>query len=374
MGQIVPQTGGRAVATASANPWADAGKGVADGAYLKFNGNDGRWSYGQDDEDLPEGSRVVGDMETLAFGWMCWVDSAVEEEILVPVVDGKPPLEHELTDHGPYDDDDGWREAASVSLVLESYGDDDQDDAVGTPLLWKTSTGGQVRQLRKLSAAYGRVFAQHPGEFPIIELGAESYTPKVKKHGKIKWSPVLKIVGWMTAEELAGLTGDDLGDDYEAEPAPKKAAAKAPAKRVAAPAPEPEEEEEEPAPRRGRRAPAPEPEEEEEEVDAPAPRRGRRAPEPEEEEEEAPAPRRGRRAPEPEEEEEEEVEAPAPRRGRKAAPAPEPEEEEEEPAPRRGRRAAPAPEPEEEEEEEAPAPRRGRGAAAAGGRRVRNFE
>jgi len=364
MGQLVPQTGGRAVATTSANPWADAGKGVADGAYLKFNGNDGRYSFGQDDEDLPDGSRVVGDMETLAFGFMCWVDSAVEEEILVPVIDGKPPLEHELTDHGPYDDDDGWREAASVSLVLESYGNDDQDDAVGTPLLWKTSTGGQVRQFRKLSAAYGRVFSQHPGEFPIIELSAESYVPKVKKHGKIKWSPVLKIVGWMTAEELAGLTGDELGDDdYEEEPAPKKVAARKPA-------PEPEEEEEEPAPRRGRRA-APEPEEEEEEVEAPAPRRGRKAapaPEPEEEEEEveAPAPRRGRKAapaPEPEEEEEE---APAPRRRRSAAE----EEEEEAPAPRR-RRAAP--EPEEEEEEEPAAPRRGRG-AAGGGRRVRNFD
>jgi len=347
MGQLVPQSGGRDVATTGANPWAEAGKGVADGAYLKFNGNDGRWSFGQDDEDLPAKSRVVGDMGTLAFGWMCWVESAVEEEILVPVVDGKPPMEHELEDHGPYDDDDGWREAASISLVLESYGTDDQDEAVGTPLLWKTSTGGQVRQLRKLSAAYGRVFAQHPGEFPIIELGAESYVPKVKKHGKIKWSPVLKIVGWMTAEELAGLTGDgdyDDEDDFE-EPAP---AAKK--KKAIAPPPEEEEEEEAPAPARGRRAAAPVEEEEEEE--APAPRRGRRA-----------------AAPVEEEEEEDEPEAPAPRRGRKAA-APVEEEEEEAPAPRRGRAAAA---PVEEEEEEAPAPRRGRG-AAGGGRRVRNFD
>lgn len=355
MGQLVPQTGGRAVATTSANPWAEAGKGVADGAYLKFNGNDGRWSYGQDDEDLPEGSRVVGDMETLAFGWMCWVESAVEEEILVPVVDGKAPMEHELADHGPYDDDDGWREAASLSLILESYGDDDQDEAVGTPLLWKTSTGGQVRQLRKLSAAYGRVFAQHPGEFPIIELSADSYVPKVKKHGKIKYSPVLKIVGWMTATELDGLSPDAAGADQEDEPAPKKVAA-----RKAAPQEE-EEEVEAPAPRRGRKAAAAAAEEPEEE-EAPAPRR-RAAPEPEEEEE-APAPRRRRAAAEPVEEEAEEEEAPAPRRRRAAA---EPVEEEEEPAPRR--RAAAEP-----EEEEEPAPRRGRGAAPAGGRRVRNFD
>lgn len=360
MGQLVPQTGGRAVATTSANPWADAGKGVESGSYLKFNGNDGRWSFGQDDEDLPKGSRAVGDMETLAFGWICWVDSSVEQEILVPVLDGKPPMEHELEDHGPYDDDDGWREASSLSLVLESYGDDDQDQAVGTPLLWKTSTGGQVRQLRKLSAAFGRVFAQHPGEFPIVELGAESYVPKNKKHGKIKWSPVLKIVGWMTAAELEGLSPTG-GDDYDDEPAP------AATKRIAAPV----EEEPAPAPRRGRAAPV----EQEEEEAAPAPRRGRAAApaEPEEEEEVvAPAPRRGRRAAaEAPAEEEEEVAAPAPRRGRAAA-APAEEEEEVTPAPRRGR-AAPAPADEGDEEEAAPAPRRGT-APAGGGRRVRNFD
>lgn len=359
MGNVVPANSTAVGAyTAGANPWAEAAKGIETGAYLKFNGNDGRYSFGQDDEDLPAGSRVVGDMETLAFGFICWVDSAVEEEVLVPVIDGRPPLEHELTDHGPYDEDDGWREAASISLVLESYGEDDQDEAVGTPLLWKTSTGGQVRQIRKLAGAYGRVFAQHPGEFPIIELGAESYVPKNKKHGKIKWSPALKIVGWITAAELEGLTGAAAGDDDDYEepaPAPKRAAKEeAPARgRRAAPAPEPEDEDEAPAPRRSRRdAPA---EEVEEEAEAPAPRRSRRAPEPEDDdgEPEAPAPRRGRR---------------------EAAPA---DDEGEAPAPRRGRReAAPADDEDDGDEAAAPAPRgrsAGRG-APAGGRRVRNFD
>lgn len=351
MGQLVPQNGGTAVATTGANPWAEAAKGIEDGAYLKFNGNDGRWSFGQDDEDLPVGSRAVADMETLAFGWICWVESAVEEEVLVRVVDGKAPLEHQLTDHGPYDDDDGWREAASLSLVLESYGDDDQDDAVGTQLLWKTSTGGQVRQIRKLSGAYGRVFAQHPGEFPVIEFGAESYAPKNKKHGKVKWSPVLKIVGWMTAAELEGLAPGALGDDdyEEPEPAPKgrKAAAV--------------EEAEAPAPRR-RAAAAPA----EEEDEAPAPRRRAAAPVDDDEgdEAEAPAPRRGRKAAQQPVEEEDDEPAPAPRR-RAAAPV-----EDEAPAPRRRAAAPPA-----EEEDEVPAPRPRRGAAAAGGgRRVRNFD
>ena len=337
MANDVAVRGNTALATGGANPWAEAARGVETGNYLKFNGNDGRWSFGQDDEDLPEGSRVVVDMESLAFGWICWVESSVEEEVLVAVLDGKPPQEHELTDYGPYDDDDGWREAASLSMVLESYGDDDQDEAVGSQLLWKTSTGGQVRQIRKLSGAFGRVFSQHPGEFPIVELGEESYAPRNKKHGKKKFSPLLKIVGWMTAAELEGLAGEPLDsdddDDAPEEEAPKRGRGK--------------RDEEEEAPKRGR---------------------GRKA-EPEDEEEEAPK-RRGRRAAPVDDEGDEEEEAPK-RRGRRAAPVDDEGDEEEE-APKRGRGRKAAAEPEDEDEEEEAPKRRGR--SGGGNRRLRTFD
>lgn len=365
MGNLATQSaGGNALAAyGGVNPWAEAARGVADGAYLKFNGNKGDLTFGSDDEELPVGSRIIIDMNSLSFGWTCWADSQVVEEVLVPVVDGKPPLEHELTDHGPFDDDDdGWRESGSVSAVLSSYGEDEGDEAVGTKLLFKTSTGGAVRSLKKLAGAFGRVFMQHPGQLPIVELAVESYMPKVKKHGK-KYSLTFKIVGWVSEAEAEAMIHGDVDDsaDYEPEVAPKRGTQKA------LPAPVEEEEEVAPAPRR-RAAPAPV--EEEEEV-APAPRR-RAAPAPVEEEEEevAPAPRR-RAAPAPVEEEEEEV-APAPRR--RAAPAPEPEEEEEvAPAPRR-RAAAPAAD--EDEELAAPAPRgrsAGRGAPPASAR-LRRFD
>lgn len=351
-------TQGRRDVAVTGNPWAEAAQSVETGTYLKFNGNDGRWSFGQDDEDLPEGSRVVGDMDSMAYGWTCWVEGNVEEETYTGIHDGKPPAEHQLTDYGPYDDDDGWRESAKLSLVLESYGDDDQDEAVGTALLWKTSTGGQVRQIRKLAGAYGKVFSQHPGEFPIIELGAESYAPKNKKHGKKKFSPTLKIVGWMTEAELAGLAGD-LGDDDDGgeDEAPARGG------RRAEPEPEPE-----PEPRRGRRAAA------EEQEEAP-PARGRRAAAPAddgdgEEQEDRPA-RGGRRASAPAEEEQEE----RPARGRRAtAPADDGDDEGEPARPARGRRAAAADDGDDEgDDEAAPAPR-GRSAGRGTNRRLRNFD
>jgi hypothetical protein len=360
MGSLVTTNAGANALAAygGVNPFLEAARGVEDGAYLKFNGNKGDITFGSDDEELPVGSRIIVDMASLALGWICWDDSAVKEELFVPVVDGKAPLEHELTDHGPYNDpDDGWREAASFSAVIASYGDDDQDEAVGTKLLFKTSTGGPVRSTKKLAGQYGRLFMQHMGELPIVELTTDSYMPKNKKHGK-KFSLIFKIVGWIAetaVEAMVGGAGDDERD-YEPEPEPAPVA-----KRRAVAAPVVEEEEEEapaPAPRRRAAAAAPVVEEEEEEAPAPAPRRRAAAAAPvvEEEEEEAPAP--------------------APRR-RAAAAAPVVEEEEEEaPAPAPRRRAAAAAPAEEDEGDVAPTPR-GRSpgrAAPPANARVRKFD
>jgi hypothetical protein len=389
MGSLVTTNGGgnALAAYGGANPWAEAARGVADGAYLKFNGNKGDITFGSDDDDLPEKSLIIVDMQSMALGWICWDDSQVVEEVLVNVVDGKPPLEHELTDHGPFnDDDDGWREAASVSAVLYSYGEDTKDEAVGTKLLFKTSTGGQVRSLKKLAGQYGRLFMQHPDELPIVELTVESYMPKVKKHGR-KYSLVMKIVGWVSAAEAEAMMAGDHGDDesdYEPEEKPK-AASRRDRDEDEAPAPrrsrreEPAEEDEAPAPRRGRReepaeedeAPAPRRSRREEPADedeAPAPRRGTRREEPDEDEDAAPAPRgrsearRARDAAPADEDAQDEDVAPAPRRSRREEPA----EEDEAPAPRRGRREEPA------EEDEAPAPRSGRGAPSNA--RLRRFD
>ena len=386
-------TQGRRDVAVAGNPWADAARDIETGTYLKFNGNDGRYSYGQDDEDLPAGSTVIADMNILAFGWTCWVDSNVEEELYVCIHDGRPPLEHQLTDYGPYRDDDGWRESAKLSLILESYDGDDQDEAVGTPLLWKTSTGGQVRQIKKLSGAYGRTFSQHPGEYPVIELGAESYAPKNKKHGKVKWSPTLKIVGWVTEKELAAITdGNGFGggdDGYDDEPAEETARGRgrkddaedkpargrgrgrdeeeqeeAPARGRRGRNDDAEEQEEAPARGRGRRGRDAEEEQEEE-----RPARGRRGRDAEEEQEEAPARGRGRGRNADADDEGDEGEAPAPRgrtRGR-------PRDEEKEEAPARGRRGRNDDADDEGDEGEAPAPR-GRSAGRGGNNRLRNFD
>jgi hypothetical protein len=319
MGALIPASGsnGLSVYEAPDNPWAEAAASVEGGAYLKFNGNTGEFTYGADDVALEYGSQVVADLFNVSFGWICWKDGDPVEEVLVKILDGKPPLEHNLTDHSPYDsDDDGWREATALPMVLLCNGESDDSEA-GLKLNFKGSSGSSVRGVRKLSGAFGKLFREHQGEFPVIELNAEQFAAKEKKYGK-KYAPIFTIKGWISEDELAGIVGDTTGGDYEEEDAPAVAPA---SRRLAAPAaePEPEVEVEEIAA-------------EEDAAPAPAPRRAAAA--------EA-APRTRRTAPV--ESQEDDLPAPAPR-GRSEA--------------RRSPAAA----------EAAPAE-----PAAAGGRRVRRF-
>jgi hypothetical protein len=240
MGALIPSAGqGLSVYEAPDNPWAEAAASVEGGAYLKFNGNTGEFTYGADDVALEYGSQVVADLFNVSFGWICWKDGDPVEETLVKILDGKPPLEHNLTDHGPYDsEDDGWREATALPMILLCNGETDDSEA-GLKLNFKGSSGSAVRGVRKLSGAFGKLFREHQGEFPVIELSAEQFAAKEKKYGK-KYAPIFTIKGWIGEDELAGIVGDTTGGDYEPE---EPAAAVAPAsRRIAPPAAEPEPE------------------------------------------------------------------------------------------------------------------------------------
>lgn len=287
MGALIPAGGnGLSVYDSPDNPWAEAAASVETGAYLKFNGNTGEFTYGADDNPLGYGAQLVGDLFNVSFGWICWKDSEPVEELLVKIMDGKPPLEHNLPDHSPYDsNDDGWREATALPMVLLTNVIDnvDDDSEAGTRLLFKGSSASSCRGVRKLSGAFGKLFREKPGQFPVIEIDAESFQAKEKKFGK-KYAPIFKIVGWIGEDELAGLVGNTDGGDYEPEEEEQPVAATPKSRRRAAPAAEPEEpevvepeEETPPPPRRAaaeaaprnRRAPV---ESQDDELQAPPPR------------------------------------------------------------------------------------------------------
>jgi hypothetical protein len=258
-------------------------KGGGDGkAFMKFNGNDGEYSYGADDESLPLGSEMAVNMRSAQWGWLIWVDGNVEHEEMVPMIEPQP-RKADLPDCGPYGKDDGPAEQYTIEMrmVTEPF----------VNMVFQGNNSSKKRAIAALMKDFASSYKLHPGMIPIIELEERPFETTTEGKGKgrkiTKHAPVFKITDWISEEELTALTeGDPSAYEPEPEPAP-------PSRRVAAPAAQPEP--------RARRAAAPEPEADIEE-DMPPARAERRARQPEPELEPEEAPRARRREPEPAEE------------------------------------------------------------------------
>jgi len=209
MNALVKANTKTALATAPAyDPFAQAGEelGGSNGVYLKLNGNSGEYTYGQDAEELALGTKLAVDMNSFRRGWVCWKDEAVVEEIMVSVIDGRPPEKSELTDHGPYvvndERKDGWSEQVAVNF---------RDIETGKEFIFKVTSASAIRGLGTLLKAYGRDYKNHPGELPIVALDTSSFIPKNKKWGK-KYAPKLEIIEWLDENTLLAQFGENAGD------------------------------------------------------------------------------------------------------------------------------------------------------------------
>lgn len=191
------------------DPFAQAGQDMAGASalYAKFNGNSGEFTYGAQAVEVEKGERMAANVAGARRGHICWVESEVAEEIMVPLLQGPPPAAHTLTDHGPYkkyDDgtQDGWSEQFAIEFRLLG------DEHDGVEITYKTSTKSAMRPLGDLVKQFGREYKSHPGCIPIVEFGKGDYMPKEKKHGK-KYFPTFKIVDWIDENELLATYGDD---------------------------------------------------------------------------------------------------------------------------------------------------------------------
>lgn len=193
--------------TSAVDPFALAGNemGGSSAAYAKFNGNSGEFTYGATAEEVEPGEKMAINIAMARKGWICWVDSEVVEEIMVPIAQGQPPLESALTDHGPYTKhedgtEDGWNAQFAVDIRLL----DPKHD--GTEIVYKTSTKSAMRPLADLLKQFSKEYKNHPGMVPVVEFGTGNYMPKDKKRGK-KFFPTFRIVDWMDEDELEATYG-----------------------------------------------------------------------------------------------------------------------------------------------------------------------
>ena len=198
--------------SAGGDPFSAAAQdmGASDGTFLKFSGKTGEWTYGKDEDELPPGTRLAVNMMEFKRGFICWNDGEVDEEIMIKVVDGSPPWEHQLNDHGPYKTyedgtKDGWSAQAAVPFTS---GD-------GEMFLYKTSSKSGTRALAGLLKDFGKQFRNHPSQVPLVEIDANEFTPKNAKKGSKAYAPTFKIVDWVDAAALEVAETDGPAEDVE---------------------------------------------------------------------------------------------------------------------------------------------------------------
>jgi hypothetical protein len=198
------------VSTNKANPFLTYGQHAAQqtivGTLLRFTKGD--YLAGQEDEEVAVGTRYVVNMDELMVGWIRWSDNKPTDHVMGRISDAyEAPRRSELGDNdksqwevdGQGKERDPWQ--FSNYMVLWNPKNTEQ-------YTFATSSGGGIKAIGKLSITYGKQMAQHPDEFPIIELGVETYDHKL--YGRMK-NPTFKIVGWETKGVFADGVVEETG-------------------------------------------------------------------------------------------------------------------------------------------------------------------
>jgi hypothetical protein len=188
---------GTAVAKPGDNPWLTYGEAAGtrtfNGDLLKFSKGD--YTAGQNNRAIAIGTRLVANMDSLEVGWVRWEDSRPIEQRMGAVVERfKPARRNELGDS----DSQSWeidetgrpRDPWQFTNTLELASEDG-----GELYTFSTSSKGGIGAIGELCKAFGEEVNQHPDEWPVIELGVDSYAHSNKNFGRIKF-PTFKIIGW----------------------------------------------------------------------------------------------------------------------------------------------------------------------------------
>jgi hypothetical protein len=197
------------------------------GKLLKFNKGD--WLAGQDEEEVPTGTRLVALMDELYIGWVHWKDKAPDEQRMGRVVEGFQPARRK--DLGDLDEDeweldsegrpqDPW--TFSNNLLLRPAGCTEEPDDEDLYTLAVSSRGG-LNAIGDLCKVFAKEVRRRPNQVPIVELGVDSYVHK--EYGRTK-IPVLKVVGW--EDRSFPETGTKEAPAEEADEAPAEEAKAAP--------------------------------------------------------------------------------------------------------------------------------------------------
>ena len=181
--------------TAPNNPWSQYGASASSTPYQFFKFSKGEFLAGKDAVAVAIGTHMVVNMDSLEVGWIKWMDHVPSEQRLGRIAEGfKACKRDELGDteeeSWPLDDngksEDPWRFTNNIVMANAS------DGAVYT---FTTSSRGGLNAIGLLCKGYGEKREQHADEWPIVELGVDSYLHSNRSYGRIKF-PTFEIIGW----------------------------------------------------------------------------------------------------------------------------------------------------------------------------------
>lgn len=159
---------------------------------------DGEWMYGQEQVEISPSELVAVNPGSFQHGWICWVDSEVMGEVMVPVSQPLPDVSRLETFMVPADPKKGVPEHPAKwdsQLRFDAQMDD------GTQLLYKISSLGGKEAVKKLAQSIGSqlsVDAQKP--VALVSLTSTSY--EHKKYNTV-YKPVFTITGWTGMDGVA---------------------------------------------------------------------------------------------------------------------------------------------------------------------------
>ena len=148
--------------------------------YISFSGKKGRYAMGQNKEE-PEGPFIVEPKSFMA-GWICWKGSRPVDRHEWSIYEKHSAVqEHELQDHGPYRDNEGW----APSLAIGAFSAD-----TGTQVKFSTNSKSGCNAVRDL----------------INEFQSEEFTAQENTNYK----PKLAVEAWASRESVAAFIDDSL--------------------------------------------------------------------------------------------------------------------------------------------------------------------
>lgn len=176
------------------------------GKLLKFTKGD--YAYGENNVPVPMGTRFVMNMDSLVVGWVRWENNRPSEQIMGRVQDRfTVPRRNELGDDDnelwELDADgrprDPWQRGAYVLLKIEQGAPVSEDRLPADPLFgiftFAASSVGGLGAVNDVCKVYGEIRRQRPDEFPVIQIGMDSYQHRNRSFGRIK-KPVFEVCDW----------------------------------------------------------------------------------------------------------------------------------------------------------------------------------